>query len=215
MPYYALRDESLVLAAQRGDPDALDRLAREAMRYAGGIVAKGGWGAPGLDTEDMVMNAMPGFLRAVHDWNPGRGVPFHAFARLALISGLRSCIKVATRLKHQPLNDAFSLDEPIYADNPRSARIERWQFHRQSSGDLSRDPLERVLEAEEDHKVTQAMDGSQLSELERQSAVLFLVHGYTYVEIAAMTGRHRKAIDNALQRAQAKLRRYYIDRPAA
>lgn len=81
--------------ATDGDADARDRLFHSYIPWAAAIargVHRRVWAYP-VDCEDFVQNATIGLMEAMSRYEPGRGIPFQAFARPrvrgAVFNGLR------------------------------------------------------------------------------------------------------------------------------
>ncbi len=64
---------------------------------------------------------------------------------------------------------------------------------------------------EKQHSITEAMDVSGLTEIEKVAIIETVLRGRTYEEIANELGKSKKTIDNAIQRAKIKLRRGLVE----
>jgi RNA polymerase sporulation-specific sigma factor len=149
---------------------------------------------PGSDRQDVEQEAMIGLWLAVRDYRPELGF-FAPFARLCVRRRLDSCLKLAQRKKHQPLNQAEETDL-------RSRAVLMHSF----------DPAE-ILEQKEHALELMRRVREDLTPLER-SCWIGIANGKTYREIHEEVGgsktsnghktRYRR-IDNAMQRAHQKL----------
>jgi len=197
----AISDESLAVAAKAGDVQAMEWIIEkykpivrfQARHYF----------MLGAEHEDVIQEGMIGLYKGVRDFDPTKSTHFRPFAELCIKRQIVTAIKMGTRKKHIPLNAALSLDKPVSVDddlrtfhdvlpsaeesNPLNVII-----HQDSVGDIKR----RVYE--------------QLTDLERQMLSLYL-EGYSYNQIANRTARGTKSVDNALQRAKAKIKKKLAD----
>jgi RNA polymerase sporulation-specific sigma factor len=193
-----VRDAELVLRARGGDELAFRRLVDQCewaiRRYLREL-----W-APGLTADDLRQEALCGLHKAVRDYQPSRGVPFKNFAGLCIQRQVITAVKVARTLKNRNLNEAASLAKPIVgAADDEDGTLEDLIADRSA-----KEPAEVIDLRGRVRKLTRAIAGNQLSELERDATV-GLVEGFTYQEVADRYGVSVKTIDNASQRASAKL----------
>ena len=141
----------------------------------------------GADQEDLIQEGMYGLFRAIHKFEPQRGVSFRTFASHCVRRRMLSAIRDASGEKHQPLNSALSLDdEPqesiAYSDDPEHRMVDSDAFQ------------ERLRDYQ-----------SKLSGYENQVLDLYL-QGFTRQEMANQLDCAIKSVDNALQRIRTKLR---------
>jgi RNA polymerase sporulation-specific sigma factor len=187
-------DQQAMIARTRlGDEAAFERLLDQ---YEGLLVSRiGTWGTRSLDFDDLMQVARLAFHKAVCTWDASRS-NFRNFAVLAIDRAIYTAIKTALRGKHRALNEAASLDEPLpeapemtLADAlPGSCEMEPCAVH------SSRERVRTVLSAVD-----------RLSPLER-AALIGVANGFSYAELADREQRPVKSIDNAIQRAHARLR---------
>ncbi len=199
-------DDALVLAARAGDDLALAALIT---RYRGFARAKSRpYFLVGADREDVVQEGLIGLYKAIRDYDSEQESSFRAFAELCITRQLISAVKGATRHKHGPLNSYVSFSRPVVTDTDD----ERVLADVLPAG-LHDDPAERLVSAER-IRALQAHVSTVLSDLEVEVLRLY-VDGKSYVEIAALTERHTKAVDNALQRVKRKLEQHLRERELA
>jgi RNA polymerase sporulation-specific sigma factor len=143
----------------------------------------------GGDRDDLIQEGMIGLYKAIRDYDPDKGNPFHSFALLCVNRQIISAVKASARQKHIPLNTSLSLNNPDeknepknqYAPNPESLVIGRETYH----------DIESFLQ-------------KHLSELEYTVLMLHL-EGRSHSETAGELGRNVKTIDNTLQRIRRKV----------
>jgi RNA polymerase sporulation-specific sigma factor len=189
-------DDRLILAARRGDDQALNELLT---KYRGYARAKArSYFLVGADHEDIVQEGMIGLYKAIRDFNPELASTFRAFAELCITRQIITAIKTATRQKHGPLNSYISFSRPIAGDEDGDRTL---------SDILPMtaicDPADLVISGERIRALQSHFD-EVLSDLEAEVLRLY-VDGKSYVEIADVLDRHVKSIDNALQRIKRKL----------
>lgn len=140
----------------------------------------------GGDREDLIQEGMIGLFKAIRDFNPEKGVPFSAFAKLCVERQLYTVIEAAGRLKNAPLNAYISLSEET--DRLMDRGIE-----------------EAVIEKTSFQQTCKKVKGC-LSSMENEVMELYL-EGRDYTEIAKIMGKSDKSVDNALQRIKTKIRK--------
>lgn len=187
------RDRQLVRAAQAGDVRAEDRLVRLYRPFA--LHFASDFYYPGGDDDDVRQEALLGLLKAIRSYDPLNGASFKTFAAMCIHRQTVTGLKTAQRGKHQSLSFAARVGV--------SDEGEELQIVDLLPSPYSRDPHIVVVEKERLERLLVAIH--RLSTLERIS-VLGIANGVPYSVIAQETGRNGKAIDNAAQRARAKLR---------
>lgn len=181
-------DEAAVLAAAKaGDGDAAETIVR---RYARLVKSAAHvYSLQGADGEDLIQEGMLGLLSAVHSFDPSRGVPFAAYARVCIERRVLSAVRAASAHKNDPLNHALSLDKPLEDMEP---------YHAADTAD----PETFVIGMEEYREQLSRLF-ALLSRFEAQVLRLYL-GGLSYDEIAGAVGRDVKSVDNAMQRIRRK-----------
>lgn len=186
-------DEALVAAAQHGDDAALQTVLTRYRPFARSKTRS--YFLPGAESDDVVQEGMIGLFKAVRDFDPTVG-PFAPFADLCIRRQIGSALRATRRQKHTALNGALSLDEPLCADDgvrPDPVCPEPG-------------PLQLLIASEQLEGLRQGLS-QELTAIEREVLVLYL-NGSSYSEMCRELKRHRKAIDNALQRVKRKARRH-------
>ena len=141
----------------------------------------------GAEVEDIVQEGMIGLYKSVCTYSADKNVAFESYAKLCIRSQILTAIKTASRKKHGPLNDYIPMDDSNLNN----------QF---VSG-----PEEQFI-TEESYGILQGELNDNLSKFEISVLRLYLT-GNTYREISDLLNKDEKAIDNALQRIKAKLKR--------
>ena len=193
MCYYSyanISDEELQLLAKNradGAEEALaERYAREVRMCARPYFLIGG------DSEDLIQEGMIGLLSAIREYDSSKGAAFRTYAQTCIQNRIKSAVRSAQRRKNAPLNDGVSLDD-VLSDESQSLGTHYFE----------RSPEDQVLARETEREVFSAYSRC-LSKLEAEILRLYL-DGLSYGEMAALSGRDVKAVDNAVQRIRRKL----------
>ena len=193
--YVDLEDNALQKLAAGGDSAAEEELVSRYMRLVR-ICARPLFLAGG-ESEDLIQEGMFGLLSAVRQYDPEHNASFKTFAEWCIRNRLRSAVKSASSLKHDPLNNRVSL-ESILSDESQTQAVTCAEFFQKS-------PEEQVL-ARENKKYTEQLYLSLVNMLSKyEKAVLtYYLEGLSYKEIARLTDKGDKAVDNAIQRIRRK-----------
>lgn len=191
MKYLSLQsDEELCILAAQGTPNAEESLI---VRYSRMVqVCTRPFFLAGGDREDLTQEGLIGLLSAIRTFDPARDVKFQRYAETCVINRLRSVVRSASSGKHEPLNQAMSLDFSVFSAGdlyPSEMTIEET-------------PEDMLIDREERSTCVEDLtDG--LSAFEGKVLRLYL-GGLSYSQIAFFTGKQVKAIDNAIQRIRRK-----------
>ncbi|MEG1930048.1 MAG: RNA polymerase sporulation sigma factor SigH [Anaerovorax sp.] len=195
--YSHISDEAIVKMAQGGDREAEEYLIR---KYKDVVRSKAHlYFMVGADSEDIVQEGMIGIFKAIRDYQDFKQASFRTFAEICINRQIITAIKRAGRLKHSPLNTSISLNKPI--DEDKEQTLEETLLSNSHT-----DP-EAIVLLKADMDFIEGNSGDILSDLELRVWNEFL-QGKTYAEIAAITGKSSKAIDNAVQRTKRKIESY-------
>ncbi len=188
-------DEGLVELAREGQELALRTLLG---RYRPVVRARcRGYYLRGAERDDVIQEGMIGLYKAVRLFDPSRTPSFAAFARLCIDRQVINAVRAAARHKHSTLTWAVPLDVPTDdVDQQLGDRLVA----------PGADPADHVV-SRDDLRALRSFCAENLSALEREVLALHS-QGEGHAAIAAAVGRHRKAVDNALQRTRRKLEEY-------
>lgn len=184
-------DEELLAAAQAGDRAASDLLVRRYSRLVKTCARP--YFLAGADTEDTIQEGMLGLIKAVHEFDSSRGVSFEQFARVCISRAIISAVRSSLARKHSVLNDAVSIEKPLFEDIAHA---------RPRVSDSISDPESLVIGMEAREELLRKLL-SLLSDFEAKVLSLFL-DGYSYDEMATKLGKPIKSVDNAIQRIRRK-----------
>lgn len=195
LPRYS--DQELVSLVRTGHDFALDYLMN---KYKMLVERKAkSYYLIGAGKDDIIQEGMIGLFKAIRDYNPEREASFYSFADLCVTRQMITAVKASTRQKHMPLNSYISLNKPAYEED--SERTDMLETFIPSSKII--DPEEMLIGEENRHIIEDELK-KRLSKMESEILGLY-VEGINYVEIAQLTNRPIKSIDNALQRIKKKV----------
>lgn len=189
MDYQSFSDEKLAEMAKAGDSVAMEVLINRCRQMVLSVART--YFLTGGDTEDLIQEGMIGVFKAVTNYDCKSN--FKAYAFVCVKTSILSLIKKYSAEKHKPLNNYFSLSgNPDFdCDKTDIAVDENFEPEKEYINN------ESVLELRANIK-------NVLSNYENQILGLYL-QGYSYDEIANMSGKNVKSIDNAIQRIRKKL----------
>lgn len=199
-----MEEQLLLTAAQAGDQAAIETLLR---RYTGMLnhIISGYFLRDG-ERDDLMQEAMIGFVQAIRDFRPDGGKQFKNFAWLCVKRELDTCIKHSNRKKNLILSDALlyrceddegnETGQPFdqLVDNDRQAAVTTPEEHC-----IEHETIQEVL-----HLIT-----SVLSRME-QRVLLLRIAGHSYDDITRALEVENKSVDNAIQRIRKKLNRHQL-----
>lgn len=180
-------DEALAAKAQAGDNLAAEELLN---RYKSAVRARARqYFLAGGETEDLVQEGMIGLYAAVSAYKKESGKSFKNFAYLCVTRRIYDLLRAAGRRAEEgaPLDPDSFYEE---ADTPEDSLIDG-ESRAELNGKLMK----------------------ELSDFEFRVTAMYL-EGMRYVEIAEVTGKDIKSVDNALARAKKKLQKAFADRRA-
>jgi len=196
----AASDQLLLNQAARGDSQAVDQLLT---RYKGLVRQKASvMYMAGADAEDVIQEGMIGLYKAIRAYKPEKEVPFPSFAAYCIMSQITDAVRKAARLKHQMLTHSISL-QSLARETEDGSTIPAAAFIPTRP---EANPEQVLLNREELTDLMRFIQ-KELSQLERQSMLLFL-QSLTYKQIAACLEVPQKTVDNALGRARRKFLQY-------
>ena len=136
-----------------------------------------------FDYDDAVQEGNIGLFKAILSYCENKGASFPTYAKKCILNSMLSARQAASAQKHSVLNDAMPLDESILLQSFESDFMVREQNR------------EFIKIAKQ-----------KLSDFEFLVFSLYTMQ-YSYKEIAELTGKTEKSVNNAIQRIRSKLRK--------
>lgn len=190
-----LDDNQLVSQAQAGDLMAEEHLIR---KYKELVRKKSQfYYIIGADGDDVVQEGMIGLFKAIQSYSPENKASFRTFAELCVDRQIISAIRMASRKKHEPLNESVSLDDPVSEDNTGMTLQE--MLIANSEMEPEQELLMKALLEEINSNENNVFSSFEMEVWHRYS------RGSNYREIAAELGKNPKTVDNAIQRTKKKI----------
>ena len=200
--YGDMTDERVIAFIQGGDAMAQDYIIH---KYKSLVKVKSrAYFLIGADKEDIIQEGMIGLYKAIRDYRQDKPASFHSFAELCITRQIITAIKTATRQKHAPLNSYISLNKSVDDEDTVKSYIDLLV-------ETSMLNPEDILIGREDKRYIENHIAKNLSPLECRVLNLYM-QGKTYLEIACMTERNEKSIDNAIQRIRHKVGKIMADK---
>lgn len=191
--YQGQPDEMLIELLRSGQPELMDYIMEKykflVRKRAKAMFLIGG------DTDDLIQEGMIGLFKAIRDYQKEKDASFFHFADICITRQIYHAVEASQRKKHQPLNSYVSLSTGMGEEGG-------WAFL-DAPGSLGSANPEQLLIDRENVAAIQEKIKHSLSAMERQVLGLYL-GGMNYRQIAEVTEKEPKAIDNALQRIRGK-----------
>ena len=192
-----LPDEALCLLASGGNAAAEEALVTRYHQFvrqcARPLFLAGG------DSEDLIQEGMVGLLKAVREYDGSRDASFHTFAGLCIRTRLSSVLRDSTRNKHKPLNQSISFNAPGFDSNSYASGTTQLS---------QRNPEDYLIDREYTAALLSGVR-KQLSDFEAKILGYYL-DGLSCREIAKLSGKSPKSVDNAVQRIRRKVARQIL-----
>ena len=194
--YDYLTDEELFDFIRANDREAMDFLIS---KYRVMVKSKARtYFIIGGDTEDLIQEGMIGLYNAIRDYDKDKS-KFSTFAEICVSRQILTAVKAACRKKHMPLNTYISLNNPVNYDSDDEGA----SFLDIIKNSSTINP-ESLIIGEESKNSLIAHIYTSLSKMEKEVLFLYL-SGKSYSEIAEITQKNEKSVDNALQRVKKKI----------
>lgn len=137
----------------------------------------------GFDFDDAVQEGNIGLFKAILSYSADRGASFSTYAKRCILNSIITAHNSSQSQKHQVLSQAQELDDETVGTD-----VEDDIFIKEQNKEF-------ILTAKQ-----------ELSKFEFLVFSLYTMQ-YSYKEIAKMTGKDEKAVNNAIQRIHKKLRK--------
>jgi len=197
--YHEIEEETVIALAQQGDEQAMEFLLKKYQGLLNYICDK--YYLKDGEKDDLMQEAMIGFVQGVKSFKPESGKQFKNFAYLCVKRELDSCIKRSTRKKHMILNEALPM--AVYNENDEQAEDKSaYLIERDVTGKIV--SPENTVVARESYSEIMDKIAAVLSKMEL-NVLLMRVMGMSYNEITLALQLENKSVDNAVQRIRKKV----------
>lgn len=149
----------------------------------------------GVEINDLIQEGMVGLNDAINTFNEIHDTTFYTYASKCINSRIISFIVKSGRLKNKVLNDSVFLD--LYESDKTNS-------FGKDLADNSYNPEEILIDEESKREILDIID-KYLTDFEKE-VINLKINGFKYREIADMTGKEMKYIDNTIQRIKNKIR---------
>lgn len=199
MEYADKPELEIIEAARAGDELAMEYLLKHYQGLMSYICDK--YYLKDGERDDLLQEAMIGFVQSVKSYRPDSGKQFKNFAYLCIKRELDSCVKRSNRKKHMVLNEAISMS--AYNENEEQVEDKSaYLIERDASGTIV-SPENTFIELESFNEVMQKIT-EILSKMELNVLVMRMM-GMSYNEITLALQLENKSVDNAVQRIRKKV----------
>ena len=207
-------EQEVIEAAQRGDEAAMEYLLKRYQGLMSYICDK--YYLKDGERDDLMQEAMIGFVQSVKCYKPESGKQFKNFAYLCIKRELDSCVKRSNRKKHMVLNEAVSMSN--YNENDEQIEGKAaYLIERDASGEIV-SPENTIVERETYAEIMQKFFSGEeftyaeimqkitalLSKMELNVLIMRMM-GMSYNEITLALQLENKSVDNAVQRIRKKV----------
>ena len=195
--YAPMSDEELVALAAAGDHLAEEHLIR---RFEGLVYERTRpYFLPGAEKDDLLQEGMLGLCEAIYAYDTEKCDSFSAFASICITREVLSAVKKYNRQKHLTLNSSLSLDAPV--DDTEDASL-MGLIEDEAAPDME----EHIIAKEEIQNWERTIH-LVLTPAEKE-VLWYYMEGKHYQDIADVTNKTVKSVNNTMQRIRKKLQKY-------
>ncbi len=174
-------DEQLALCETDGSEKELVRRYMTPVRVKAQRMARS---CPYADAEDLFSEGLIGLLKAIRRYDARKGASFATFADVCVSNSIKTAIAKLARGGDMSKEYDFDFDKLV---------------------DITASTEDTVIDRELDNRLYERL-AAMLTEREFEVLRLYMRH-YSYKSAAEKLGTDEKSVDNALQRAKAKIKR--------
>ena len=186
----SLEEISLILRAKRGEAVAIEEVIRRYGWMVRSVVRK--YFTPNGTEEDLEQEGAMAVFKAIKEYDPRKNDNVSAYISMCIDSAVKDALRMATRNKHRTLNEAVSLAD--FNENLDPPTPTEYVY----------DPVHNYIERE--GLDTFYDNVANLCSDLHVRVLKYYLDGYTYDEIAALTGVNRKKVDNVMFTVKKKIK---------
>ena len=181
---------ALMEQAKTGDKVATEAILSRYGWLVRSVVRK--YFTPNGTEEDLEQEGTMAVFKAIKEYDPQKNDSVAAFLAMRIDSAVKDALRKATRNKHRTLNEAVSLAD--FNDNLDAPTPNEYVY----------DPVHKYIERE---GLDSFYDNiARLCSDLHVRVLRYYFDGYTYEEIAALTGINRKKVDNIMFTVKKKIK---------
>ncbi len=148
----------------------------------------------GIEEKDLVQEGLIGLARAIDTYDANKEVLFYTYVTVCIEASIKSSLRNANRKKNKSLNSSISLDK-LYEEEANIDEI------------LKDEQYNPSLKIQEEESMDEILKNSKKLLAPFEYEVLKLkIYGYSNQEVAEITKKNKKAIENTLFRIKNKLK---------
>lgn len=181
---------NLILKAQKGDTVAMEAVISRYFWLVRSIVRK--YFITNGNEDDLFQEGCLSIFKAVREYDPKKNENVVYFMSMCIESGVKDALRSATRNKHKLLSDAVSLTS--FSENADGSVPSEYVY----------DPVHNYIERE--GLDTFYENVSKICSELHVTVLRYFLEGYTYAEIASMTGINSKKVDNIMYTVKKKIK---------
>ena len=149
-----------------------------------------------LELSDLIQEGMIALNNAINNYQESKETLFYTYAKTCIERKIISAVITARRQKQKVLNDSISYEININEDGSKLEELIK---------DVTTNPENILIDIENSKELMEEIENS-LTPFELQVLQLKL-DGFDYKEIASITNKEPKNIDNAIQRIKIKIKK--------
>ena len=196
MDYDDINDNELLFLVSESNEEAKSILVK---KYTG-IVHKIAYKyAPlaksiGIEEKDLIQEGLIGLNKAIDTYNTKKEVLFYTYVTVCIEASIKTALRNASRKKNKTLNDSISLDK-LYEEEANIDEL------------LKDEQYNPSLKIQEEESMDEILSKTKKILAPFEYEVLKLkIYGYTNEEVAKITNKNKKSIENTLFRIKNKLK---------
>ena len=148
----------------------------------------------GIEEKDLIQEGLIGLTKAIDTYNTEKEVLFYTYVTVCIETSIKTALRSGNRKKNKSLNDSISLEKLYEEDINIDEALKDEQYN-------------PSLKIQEEESMDEILNKSKKLLAPFEYEVLKLkIYGYSNQEVADITKKNKKAIENTLFRIKSKLK---------
>lgn len=148
----------------------------------------------GIEEKDLIQEGLIGLTKAIDTYDTNKEVLFYTYVTVCIETSIKTALRSGNRKKNKSLNDSISLEKLYEEDINIDEALKDEQYN-------------PSLKIQEEESMDEILTKSQKLLTSFEYEVLKLkIYGYSNQEVADITKKNKKAIENTLFRIKSKLK---------